>query len=288
MARGLGKGIGAFFPDADATEQLADNIQEIKVSELRPNPYQPRKVFEKEAIDELKVSIEQHGILQPLIVRKSIKGYEIVVGERRFRAAKEAKLKVVPAVVKDLTEDEMMEIALIENLQRENLNPLEEAKAYQKLMEHLQVTQEELSKKLGKSRPYIANHVRLLQLPQIAQQYLSEGKLSMGHARALLGLKDRNELTSLIQKVLKERMSVRQLEEWIQRSNDNVSRETSDSTKKSLSPFLKDREATLKSYFGTNVQIKQGRNKGKIEIDFFTDDDLERILELLHSEEDKI
>lgn len=287
MARGLGKGIGALFPDEEASNHKDDKIQDIKLSELRPNPYQPRKVFEKESIDELKVSIEQHGILQPLIVRKSIKGYEIVVGERRFRAAKEANLKVIPAVVKELTEDEMMEIALIENLQREDLNPLEEAKAYQKLMEHLQVTQEELSKRLGKSRPYIANHVRLLQLPQIAQQYLSEGKLSMGHARALLGLKDRNQLTSLIQKILKERMSVRQLEEWIQRLNENVSRETSEPQKKPLSPFLKDRESTLKAYFGTNVQIKKSRNKGKIEIDFFTDEDLERILELLHQTEEE-
>ncbi|WP_416148056.1 ParB/RepB/Spo0J family partition protein [Salipaludibacillus sp. HK11] len=282
MARGLGKGIGAFFPEA--SEEVEDKVQDVKIADLRPNPYQPRKVFEKEAIDELKISIEQHGILQPLIVRKSIKGYEIVVGERRFRAAKEAGLNVVPAVVKELTEDEMMEIALIENLQREDLNPLEEAKAYQKLMEHLQVTQEELSKRLGKSRPHIANYVRLLQLPQIAQQYLSEGKLSMGHARALLGLKNRNQLTSLIQKVLKERMSVRQLEEWIQRTNENVSRGTS---KKSLSPFLKDRESSLKTYFGTNVQIKKGRNKGKIEIDFFTDEDLERILELIHQSEEE-
>lgn len=287
MARGLGKGIGALFPDEKASNEKDEKVHNINISELRPNPYQPRKVFEKESIDELKVSIEQYGILQPLIVRKSIKGYEIVVGERRFRAAKEAKLQVVPAVVKELTEDEMMEIALIENLQREDLNPLEEAKAYQKLMEHLQVTQEELSKRLGKSRPYIANHVRLLQLPQIAQQYLSEGKLSMGHARALLGLKDRNQLTSLIQKVLKERMSVRQLEELIQRLNENVSRETSETPKKTLSPFLKDRESTLKAYFGTNVQIKKGTNKGKIEIDFFTDDDLERILELLHQSEEE-
>ncbi|MCE7790985.1 ParB/RepB/Spo0J family partition protein [Salipaludibacillus sp. CUR1] len=282
MARGLGRGIGAFFPDA--SQEQGDHVQDIKLADLRPNPYQPRKVFEKETIEELKTSIERHGILQPLIVRKSIKGYEIVAGERRYRAAKEAKLKAVPAVVKELSEDDMMEIALIENLQREDLNPLEEAKAYQKLLEHLQVTQEQLAKRLGKSRPYIANYIRLLQLPQLAQQYLSEGKLSMGHARALLGLKDENQLTALIQKVIKEKMSVRQLEEWIQRSNDNVSRETS---KNKLTPFLKERESVLKSYFGTNVQIKKGKNKGKIEIDFFTDKDLERILNLLHQQEEE-
>ncbi|UTR16575.1 ParB/RepB/Spo0J family partition protein [Salipaludibacillus sp. LMS25] len=282
MAKGLGKGISAFFPDA--AEEQEGKIEEIKLSDLRPNPYQPRKTFEKEAIQELMSSVKQHGIIQPLIVRKSIKGYDIVVGERRYRAAKEAKLKVVPAIVKELSEDDMMEIALIENLQREDLNPLEEAKAYQKLMEHLQVTQEELAKRLGKSRPHIANYVRLLQLPQLAQQYLSEGKLSMGHARALLGLKNQKQLTPLIQKVLKERMSVRQLEEWIQRSNEDVSRETS---KKKLSPFLKEKESTLKAFFGTNVQIKKGRKKGKIEIEFFSDEDLQRILELIHQTDDE-
>ncbi|MGJ9385304.1 chromosome partitioning protein ParB [Salipaludibacillus neizhouensis] len=282
MARGLGKGIGAFFPDTSYTQE--DQVQSINVSELRPNPYQPRKTFDEAAIKELSESILEHGILQPIIVRKSIKGYEIVVGERRYRAAQNAELKTVPAVVKELTEDQMMEIALIENIQREDLNPLEEARAYQKLMEHLQVTQEELSKKLGKSRPYIANHVRLLQLPQIVQQYLSDGRLSMGHARALLSLKDKNKLTPLLQKIIKDKMSVRQLEEWIQRSNENVSRETSKNT---LSPFLKDRESALKSYFGTKVQIKKGKGKGKIEIDFFTDEDLERILELLHTTEEE-
>jgi ParB family chromosome partitioning protein len=281
MARGLGKGIGALFPEASNDKD--GQVQEIKLSEMRPNPYQPRKVFEQEAIEELKVSIEQHGILQPLIVRKSIKGYEIVTGERRFRAAKAAKLKVVPAIVRELTEHEMMEIALIENLQREDLNPLEEAKAYQKLMEHLQVTQEELAKKLGKSRPHVANHVRLLQLPQIAQEFIGDGKLSMGHGRALLGLKKKEKLTSLIQKVINERLSVRQLEELVQQMNNNVPRETKE--KKNLSPFLRERESNLKNFFGTNVQIKKGKKKGKIEIEFFSDEDLERILELLEKEE---
>ncbi|MBU9710622.1 ParB/RepB/Spo0J family partition protein [Evansella tamaricis] len=280
MARGLGKGINAFFPDA--VDEKKENVQEIKISELRPNPYQPRKIFETEAIEELKTSIEQHGILQPIIVRKSIKGYEIVVGERRYRAAKEAKLEVVPAVVRDLTEDEMMEIALIENLQREDLNPLEEAKAYQKLMEHLQVTQEELSKKLGKSRPHIANHVRLLQLPQLAQDFIAEGKLSMGHGRALLGLKRKEKLTATIQKVLNEKLSVRQLEELVQQLNKNVSRETKQ--KKPASPFIRESESRLKEYFGTNVNIKKGRKKGKIEIDFFSEEDLERILLLLNQQ----
>ncbi|MCD8510944.1 MAG: ParB/RepB/Spo0J family partition protein [Bacillus sp. (in: Bacteria)] len=281
MARGLGKGINVFFPEAEKEE----NVQDIPLSELRPNPYQPRNVFEPEAIEELKMSILQHGVLQPIIVRKSsIKGFEIVVGERRYRAAKEAGLQVIPAVVRGMTDHDMMEIALIENLQREDLNPLEEAKAYQKLMEHLQVTQEELSKKLGKSRPHIANHVRLLQLPQLAQEAIAEGKLSMGHGRALLGLKQKEKLTATIQKVINEKLSVRQLEELIQNLNKNVSRETI--TKKSPSPFIREKESVLKEYFGTNVHIKKGKKKGKIEIEFFSDEDLNRILQLIKEEEE--
>ncbi|MBB5174773.1 ParB/RepB/Spo0J family partition protein [Texcoconibacillus texcoconensis] len=284
MARGLGKGISAFFPDAESESVQDEQIKEVSLSELRPNPYQPRKSFSDESINELKESIQQHGVLQPLIVRTSIKGYEIVVGERRYRAAKEAKLETIPVVIRDLTDDQMMEMALIENIQREDLNPLEEAKAYQKLLEHAQVTQEELARKLGKSRPHVANHLRLLQLPELAQSYIAEGKLSMGHGRALLGLKSQDALAPLIQKVIKEQWSVRQLEEWIQQKNDRVSRETKEREPK-LSPFLKEKEATLRDYFGTSVSIKPGKKKGKIEIDYFSEDDLERVLSLLQQQE---
>ena len=164
MAKGgLGKGLNAFFTNVEVEKE--EFIREINIAECRPNPYQPRKLFEQEAIEELKQSIVEHGILQPIIVRKTIKGYEIVVGERRFRAAKEAKLDKVPVVVRELTEQQMMELAVLENLQREDLTPIEEAVAYQMLIEKLKVTQEELSKRLGKSRPHIANHIRLLSLP---------------------------------------------------------------------------------------------------------------------------
>ncbi|PYZ96251.1 chromosome partitioning protein ParB [Alteribacter lacisalsi] len=284
MGKGLGKGIQALFPDS--SEQRTERVEEIPVSDIRPNPYQPRKHFSEEAIGELKRSIEQHGVLQPVIVRKSIKGFELVVGERRFKASKAAGLKEIPAVVRELNEDEMMEIALIENLQREDLNALEEAKAYQKLLEHLQVTQDELSRKLGKSRPHIANHLRLLQLPEMAQEFLAEGKLSMGHGRALLGLKNKDSLTGALQKTVKEKLSVRQLEEYVQKLNKEVSRETKDS-KRQLTPYVREREASLKKYFGTNVQIRQGKKKGKIEIDFFSEDDLDRILTLLDREEEE-
>ncbi|WP_147802533.1 ParB/RepB/Spo0J family partition protein [Alkalicoccus halolimnae] len=281
MGKGLGKGINAFFPNASKDTEL--QVEEIKLTDIRPNPYQPRKIFDETGLQELSESISAHGVIQPIMLRRSIKGYEIVVGERRFRASKLAGQKTIPAVVKELSDDEMMELALVENLQRENLNPLEEAKAYQKLMEHLQITQDDLAQRLGKSRPHIANYVRLLQLPLMVQEYLSEGKLTMGHARSLLGLKNTQQLSSLLQKIVQEQMSVRQLEEWVKRANQDVSRETK--KKPAVSKLVKSRESQLKTYFGTNVQIKPGRKKGKIEIDYFNEEDLERIFHLLHKED---
>src|SRR5690554_3040219 len=177
MSKRLGKGLDAFFSDVSEDEE---SVQEINVNELRPNPYQPRKNFHADAIDELKQSIIEYGIIQPLVVRKSIKGYEIVAGERRYRAAKEAELITVPAIVKELSDHKMMEIALLENLQREDLTAIEEANAYANLMNELGITQEELSKKLGKSRSHIANMVRLLSLPEQIIAYINNGELSMG------------------------------------------------------------------------------------------------------------
>jgi ParB family chromosome partitioning protein len=282
MAKGLGKGLNAFF---NTEVDKEETVQEIKLKELRPNPYQPRKTFQQEAIDELKASILEHGILQPLIVRKSIKGYEIVVGERRFRAAKEAKLETVPAVVREFSEQQMMELAVLENLQREDLNPIEEGLAYQTLMEKLKLTQEEVAKRLGKSRPHVANHIRLLSLPPAIQELISEGKISMGHGRALLGLRQKAKISAVVEKVVKESLNVRQLEKWIQQLNENVSRETKKPDKKQ-DVFLKEREHSLRERFGTTVHIKQNKNKGKIEIEFFSQEDLERILELLDENDD--
>ncbi|WP_409296367.1 ParB/RepB/Spo0J family partition protein [Peribacillus sp. SCS-26] len=279
MAKGLGKGINALFPNLEANKE--DIIQEVKLKELRPNPYQPRKVFQPAAIEELRNSIEQHGILQPLIVRKSIKGYEIVAGERRFRAAKEAGFQKVPVVVRSFNEQQMMELALLENLQREDLNPLEEAMAYQTLLEKLDLTQEELSKRLGKSRPHIANHIRLLSLPAEIQDLISEGKISMGHGRALLSLKDKSLIPQAAGKCLKEGMNVRQLEGMINGLNEDVPRETEKKKPEKKDVFIKERENTLRERFGTTVTIKQSKKKGKIEIEFFSKEDLDRILELL-------
>ncbi|WP_242221988.1 ParB/RepB/Spo0J family partition protein [Bacillus cereus group sp. BfR-BA-01380] len=282
MAKGLGRGINAFFPDLDVKE--GETIQELQVNQLRPNPYQPRKYFHSEAIQELALSIKEHGILQPLIVRKSIKGYEIVAGERRFRAAKEAKLNTVPAVVRELNDQQMMEFALLENLQREDLTPIEEALAYQMLMEELKVTQEQLAKRLGKSRPHIANHIRLLSLPSFVQEMIVNGSISMGHGRTLLALKDKTKINSLLQRIKEEGLNVRQLEQIIQQMNEYVSRETK-KQKPQKNIFFEEQETVLRERFGTSVKIKETKQeKGKIEIQFFNKDDLQRILEILAGE----
>ncbi|MEC1154629.1 ParB/RepB/Spo0J family partition protein [Cytobacillus horneckiae] len=278
MAKGLGKGLNAFFTNIE--NESEENIKEIKLREIRPNPYQPRKIFRQEGIDELKQSILEHGILQPIIVRKSIKGYEIVVGERRYRAAKEANLEKIPVVVRNLTEQQMMELAILENLQREDLTPIEEGAAYQLLIEKLKITQEELAKRLGKSRPHIANHIRLLALPANIQELITDGKISMGHGRALLGLRKKNLLKSVVEKTLKESLNVRQLEQLIQQLNKEVPRETK-KPKENKNVFIKERESSLRERFGTTVHIKQGKKKGKIEIEFFSEEDLERIIDLL-------
>jgi ParB family transcriptional regulator, chromosome partitioning protein len=281
MARGLGKGINALFTNVASNND--EPVTEVKIKDLRPNPYQPRKIFDEEPLEELTQSIKEHGILQPLVVRKSIKGYEIVVGERRYRAAKKAKLDTVPVVVKDLNDQQMMELAVLENLQREDLTPIEEAMAYQTLIEKLDITQEELAKRLGKSRPHIANHIRLLSLPKDIQTYISEGKISMGHGRALLGLRKKEQLPAVVEKVIKEELNVRQLEKLIHQLNENVSRETK-KKHEVKDVFIKEKENLLREKFGTTVNIKQSKKKGKIEIEFFSKEDLERILELLHNE----
>lgn len=282
MAKGLGKGLNALFNSGEISKD--EIVREIKLRELRPNPYQPRKSFRLEAIEELKQSIMEHGILQPIIARKSIKGYEIVAGERRYRAAKEADLKTVPVVVRELSEQQMMELAILENLQREDLNPIEEAAAYQTLLEKLEFTQEQLANRLGKSRPHIANHVRLLSLPEGIRRYISDGEISMGHGRALLGLKKKEMLKQVADKVLKEGMNVRQLEQYIHQLNDTVSRETKPKKQEKKDIFIKQRETSLRERLGTSVTIKQSKKKGKIEIEFFSKEDLERILNLIDQE----
>ncbi|MBO8164798.1 MAG: ParB/RepB/Spo0J family partition protein [Brevibacillus sp.] len=278
MSKRLGKGLNALFPMEEG-----DHVTEIGVAEIRPNPYQPRKEFEPDALRELAESIKVHGIIQPLIVRKSIKGYELVAGERRLRAAKEVGLAKVPVVIKAYTDQQLMEIALIENLQRENLNPIEEAEAYQKLIDHCSYTQDELARKVGKSRPHVANMLRLLQLPDRIRGLVSSSALSMGHARAILPIEDPALQWQLANDVINQQLSVRQLEELVKQLY--VSRETKPKAKKVVKkePIIQQMEERLRSRFGTLVQIKTGTRKGKIEIEFYSNDDLERILELLDS-----
>lgn len=277
MAKGLGKGLNALFPDESLSK--AETVEHIRVKSIKVNPYQPRKIFDETAIEELSASIKEHGVLQPIILRKVGTAYEIVVGERRFRAAKLAGLDEIPAVVRDLTDQESMELAILENLQREDLTPIEEAEAYQNLMDHLQLTQEQLAFRVGKSRPHIANHIRLLTLPEKVRNLISEGALSMGHGRTLLGLRKKEQISIVAERTIKEGLNVRQLEKLVQKLNEDVPRETKKEKKTDL--FLLDRETNLREYFGTNVTIKKSKNKGKIEIEFFSDEDLERILEML-------
>ena len=279
MARGLGKGLDALLPAVDNENE----VKKISIQKLVANPYQPRKIFEDEAIEELAQSIREHGIIQPIVVRKKGTKYEIVVGERRFRAAKLANLDEVPAIVKEMTEEQMMEVAILDNLQREDLTPIEEAEAYQSLIEKLNFTQEDLAKRLGKSRPHITNHIRLLQLPDVVRQMINDGALSMGHGRTLLGLKNKRRIPEIANKVIKQQLNVRQLENLIKEYNENVSRETP-KTRKDI--FVQSKETQLREYFGTNVQIKKTKNKGKIEIEFYSEEDLERILEILELEEE--
>lgn len=282
MARRIGRGLDALIPTETLEAFSNENaIEKIAIEKLVANPYQPRKKFDEQAIEELAQSIKEHGIIQPLVVRKKGTKYEIVVGERRYRAAKIAQLKELPAIVKDMTNEQMMEVAILENLQREDLTPIEEAEAYQSLIEKLNFTQEDLANRLGKSRPHITNTLRLLQLPEKIRDLVNDGHLSMGHGRALLGLKNKRKIPEVAQKVIKQSLNVRQLEALIKQYNENVSRETK-KVKKDI--FVQATESQLREYFGTNVQIKKNKNKGKIEIEFYSEEDLERILEILNIE----
>ncbi|WCN37874.1 ParB/RepB/Spo0J family partition protein [Aneurinibacillus uraniidurans] len=280
MSKRLGRGLDALIPAVEVEE--GDQILHADVQKIRPNPYQPRKHFAEDTLRELADSIQEHGIIQPLVVRKSIKGYELVAGERRLRAAKSLKLDYVPVVVKDFTDEQVMQIALIENLQREDLNAIEVAQAYQKLMETFSMKQEELAKRVGKSRPHIANFLRLLHLPHEIQESVSHGTLSMGHARTLLAVENDEIKLELAREVEAKLMSVRELEEIVQRLNEKkkVSRETKTNENER---FVKALEERLRMTFGTSVSIKPARNKrkGKIEIAYFSEEDLERILEII-------
>lgn len=283
--RALGRGLEELFSIEDINygnleEKIMETvheeeIQELPLNELRVNPYQPRKTFNEESLNELAESIKEHGVFQPIIVKKSIKGYEIVAGERRFRASKLAGKETIPAIVRNFTDEEMMEIAVLENLQRENLNAVDEANAYKTLMENLHLTQDQVSKRVNKSRSHITNLLGILALPEDVLTLVKENKLTMGHARCLSKLSDIEKINELTKKVLEENLSVRELEalasgEEIERKNKIV--------KKPKSNEYTSLEKELTEYYGTKVKIT---NK-KLIISFENNQDLNRILEMIN------
>ena len=286
--RALGRGLEQLFNSENLDfdnfekqildETTKDEVIEINLDELRPNPHQPRKIFNDEALNELALSIKENGVFQPIIVKKSIKGYEIVAGERRYRASKLAGLTTIPAIVRDFTEQQMIEIALLENLQRENLNAIEEAIAYKTMIEKLNLTQEQLSARVSKSRSHITNMLGLLRLPVEVQKMISEGKISMGHARVLSKLEDNDKIIEYARKIDLEKLPVREIEEITLDDERKVNIKRKENTTSSEYKYVED---LLRDKLDTKIKIK---NK-KIEISFNNTADLNRILEILNVKE---
>lgn len=282
----LGKGLEAIFNDAsqgadlqamiNAIEKKAPQMAQLMVplKEIRPNPYQPRKFFDEEKLNELAQSIKEHGIFQPLILKKSIQGYEIVAGERRFRAAQIVGLEEVPAILVEFTDNQMMEIALLENIQREDLNAIEEAQAYSMMMKKLDLTQEELSKRVGKSRAHIANTVRLLKMPKQLQNYVLEGKLSMGHVKPLIGLENKKAL-EVAKKAIEQELSVRQVEDIVKGIKLQEARRNKPKVEKPKEYAYV--ESILRKKYRTKIKVEDKT----ITIKYHDTQDLNRILELM-------
>lgn len=280
--RGLGRGLDALIPAAGDQGMEQDNINEIPVRDIVANRFQPRKTFEPEKLTELSESIKQHGILQPIVVRKMVKGFELVAGERRWRASQLAGLKNIPAVIRDYTDSQMMEIALIENLQRQDLNPIEEAVAYRRLMDEFNLTQDIVAQRVGRSRSYVANIVRLIHLPETIQDFVSRGTLTMGQTRPLLALESTDLQIQAARRIIDEDLSARDAEELVRNLVD------SPIVRKPVAPaqkefFMAEAEDRLKMLLGTKVHIKPGKLKSKIEIEFHSVEELDRIIETMSS-----
>lgn len=279
----LGKGLSSIF--GQDVSKVLDDIQngdmevesqeqsKIPVDQIRPNPYQPRKVFDDEALKELSSSIKQHGVFTPILVKKSIQGYDLIAGERRLRASKLVGMKDIPAIIVDFDDQEMMEIALLENIQREDLNVIEEAKAYEKLIQRLNYTQEQLAHRVGKSREHITNMLRLLKLPEDVQDYVVNKKLSMGHVRALLGLKTEASMRKVAKQAIEQGLSVRKVEQIVKDTNHKKPQE-----KPKEDIFIKAAKEKLQEYFQTSVSV----SKNAISIHYENKEDLNRILEILN------
>lgn len=287
--RGLGKGLEALFSNSeiDTREISIDNIKEaeskgisfIDINDIKPNEKQPRKNFNEEKLEELASSIKEHGLIQPVILRKSIQGYEIVAGERRWRACRKAGYKEIPCIIKELSDEQNMLIAIIENMQREDLDPIEEAEGINQMINTFGMTQEEVSKSVGKSRPYITNALRLLKLPEEIRIFLSEGKLSAGHARAIAGIGDTHRQIKIAEYTIDNDLSVRQIEQLIKEESKKTRRNPCKKVEKSSD--VKRVEEELKQIMGTKVNLNQKGKKGRIEIEFYSREELERLIELL-------
>lgn len=282
--RGLGKGLGAFFPSADTVDET-DEKMDVLIKLIKPNPFQPRRTFDQEALDELARSIRQYGVIQPIIVRRSPEGYDLVAGERRWRAAQLAGLTLIPAVVRDYSDSEMTEIALIENLQRKDLNAMEEAAAYQQLMTEFGLTQEEVARKIGRSRSMVANMVRLLNLQPEVQDYVSRGTLSMGQARPLLAVEEPATQCEAARLIIEEDLNARDAEELVKRLITKKEKKAHPPTNAQPEFFITEMEDKFKLLLGTQVRIKSGKMKSKLEIEFYSPEDLERILECMSAQQ---
>ena len=260
-----------------------DEVQHIALDQIKANPYQPRKTFDDMKLDDLAGSIRQHGILQPIVLRQTIKGYHIVVGERRFRASQRVGLTTIPAIVKTMTDEDMMELAIIENLQREDLNAIEEAESYRKLMDDLQLTQQEVATRLSKSRPYIANMLRLLNLPTEIMRMIRDEQLSGAHGRTLLAVKDKRTMNKMAQQAYEESWSVRYLEDCINSAkNSKTSKQASTSKKKPK--FIQQQERQLRDQYGSKVNISTVNKKGHITFEFTSEEEFKQLIQQLNAQ----
>ena len=279
---GLGKGLEALISENEENINESGNKLFIPLNKIKNNADQPRKSFDNEKIAELAESIKHHGIIQPLILMKENDDYVIIAGERRWRAAKMVGLKEVPAIIMDVTDKEVLELSLIENIQRQDLNPLEEALAYKKLIDNFKFTQEELSKRIGKSRTAITNCMRLINLDDRVKEYIIQGVLSEGHGRALLAIDDGDLQYAIAQKVIDESLSVRELERLIKKVYATEKKKKNDDKVDDNNIYYKNIEEKLQSYFGTKINLSYKKDKGKIEIEYYSEEDLQRILDMMN------
>ena len=274
MDKKLGKGLSALIPKKMSASESFEAVSKIKIEKIKPNRSQPRKKFDSEKLNELKNSIKEKGIIQPVIVRTAQDGYELIAGERRFRAVKELGFTEIPAIVKEVNDADSLELSLIENIQREELNPIEEANAYKELMEKFSFSQDEISKAVGKDKSTVSNTLRLLTLPQLLQDYISDVLLTIGHAKAILALPTERSRIRFSKRIMKNSLSVRQAEELIKQRLQKTHKKRADKD-----AHLARIEEDLQHHLGTRVRVIHGKKRGRIEIFYYSNEDLDRILD---------